>query len=126
MESEVTPGENEITVRGEGEALILLAAGRDPDTIKALPERLKPLGFGGEEHPDLFQVWTVLLERHKTAHQKAMAGAGEKKQAIFNRYLKLAIAAPEEQEIDLAPLENLDFPEPDPLTPGEEVLPGKR
>jgi hypothetical protein len=126
MESEVTPGDHEITVRGEGEALILLAASRDPDTIKALPDRLKPLGFGGDEHPDIFQVWTGLLERHKTAHRKAMAGAGEKKQAILNRYLKLAIAAPADQEIDLAPLENLVFPEPEPPTPDEEVLPKKQ
>jgi len=127
MESEVTPGDREITVRGEGEALILLAASRDPGEIKVLPERIKPLGFGGDEHPDVFQVWNGLLERHKAAHRTAMEGAGEKKQAIFNRYLKLTIATAQEQ-IDLEPLENLVFPpeEPQPLVPGQEVLPRKQ
>jgi hypothetical protein len=99
MESEVTPGEKEITVRGEGEAIILLAATRDETEIAALPERIKPLGFGGDEHPDLFQVWNGLLERHTAFHRKAMEGAGEKKQAIFNRYLKVAIAGPEQEAV---------------------------
>jgi len=65
MESEVSPGDGEITVRGEGEALILLAATSDPAQIAQLPDRMKALGFGGKEHPDLQAVWTGLLERHK-------------------------------------------------------------
>lgn len=65
MESEVTPGDGEITVRGEGEALILVAATADPAKIAQLPDRVKALGFGGSEHPDLQAVWTGLLERQK-------------------------------------------------------------
>jgi hypothetical protein len=126
MESEVTPGEKEITVLGEGEAFILLAASRDEKEIATLPDRIKPLGFGGEEHPDLFQVWNGLLERHMAAHRKAMEGAGEKKQAIFNRYLKVAVT--KREELETAPLENIEFPpeEPDPIPPESEVLPKKQ
>lgn len=98
MESEVTPGEGEITVRGEGEALILLAAATGPEEIKALPEKIKPLGFGGEEHPDLFQVWKGLLDRHLATHRKAMDGAGETTAEILSRYLKTAITPPEPVE----------------------------
>jgi len=65
MESEVTPGDSEITVRGEGEALILIAATSDPEMQRALPDRLKALGFGGKEHPDVFAVWNGLLERQR-------------------------------------------------------------
>ena len=126
MESEVTPGENEITVRGEGEALILLAASRDTGQIKTLADRLKPLGFGGEEHPDVFQVWHGLFERHKAEHLKAMEGASEGKAAAFSRYLKIAVAKPE----DLAPLpeEKIEFPPDDPegQPPADGILPNKR
>lgn len=125
MESEVTPGENEITVRGEGEAIILLAASRDTEEIKALPERLKPLGFGGDEHPDVFQVWHGLLERHKAAHAKAMEGT-DGKAAAFSRYLKLAVA----KTADLAPLPEgeIELPpdNPEDLPPADEILPNKR
>jgi hypothetical protein len=65
MESEVTPGDGEITVHGEGEALILVAATSDSAKIAKLPDRLKALGFGGKEHPDLQAIWTGLLERQK-------------------------------------------------------------
>lgn len=65
MESEVTPGDGEITVRGEGEALILVAATSDPAKIAKLPDRMKALGFGGKEHPDLQAVSTGLLERQR-------------------------------------------------------------
>lgn len=65
MESEVTPGKGEITVNGEGEALILVAATSDPAKLAKLPDRLKALGFGGEQHPDIQAVWTGLLERQK-------------------------------------------------------------
>ena len=65
MESEVSPGDGEITVRGEGEALILAAATSDPAKIAKLPDRMKALGFGGKEHPDLQAVWTDLLERQR-------------------------------------------------------------
>jgi hypothetical protein len=67
MESEVTPGEGEITVHGEGEALILVAATSDPAKIAQLPDRMKALGFGGKEHPDIQAIWTGLLERQKKA-----------------------------------------------------------
>ncbi len=69
MESEVTPGENEITVRGEGEALVLLAATTDAPKIARLPERVKTLV--GEGHPDTFALWTGLLERHRMAYREA-------------------------------------------------------
>lgn len=67
MESEVTPGDGEITVHGEGEALILVAATSDPAKIARLPGRMNALGFGGDEHPDLQLVWTGLLERQTKA-----------------------------------------------------------
>ena len=63
MESEVTPGENEITVRGEGEALVLLAATTDATKIPHLPDRIKALADA--DHPDTFALWTGLLERHR-------------------------------------------------------------
>ncbi|RYD67071.1 MAG: hypothetical protein EOP83_03580 [Verrucomicrobiaceae bacterium] len=62
MESEVTPGENEITVKGEGEALVLLAVTTDKEHILHLPDRIKALA--GEDHPDTFALWTGLLKRH--------------------------------------------------------------
>ncbi len=65
MESEVTPGDGEITVQGEGEALILVAATSDPEKVAQLPDRMKALGFGGKEHPDIQAIWTGLLERQK-------------------------------------------------------------
>ena len=65
MESEVTPGDGEITVHGEGEALLLVAATSDPTKIAQLPDRMKALGFGGKEHPDIHAIWTGLLERQK-------------------------------------------------------------
>jgi hypothetical protein len=67
MESEVTPGENEITVKGEGEALVLLAVTTDKDHMPHLPERIKVLA--GEDHPDTFALWTGLLERHRKSAQ---------------------------------------------------------
>jgi hypothetical protein len=78
MESEVTPGDGEITVHGEGEALILVAATSDPAKVAQLPDRMKTLGFGGKEHPDIQAIWTGLLER-----QKKSAAAGD-----FAGYLK--------------------------------------
>jgi hypothetical protein len=79
MESEVTPGDGEITVHGEGEALILVAASPDPDRIAKLPGRMKALGFGGNGHPDVQLVWTGLLERQRKAPAPA---------ANFPAYLK--------------------------------------
>lgn len=67
MESEVTPGDGEITVHGEGEALILVAATSDPEKVAKLPERMKALGFGGKEHPDIQAISTGLFERQKKA-----------------------------------------------------------
>jgi len=67
MESEVTPGDGEITVHGEGEALVLVAATADPQQIGQLRDRTKALGLGGPEHPDLQAVWTGLLERQQQA-----------------------------------------------------------
>lgn len=67
MESEVTPGNGEISVHGEGEALILVAATSVPEKIIKLPDRMKALGFGGKEHPDIQAIWTGLLERQKKA-----------------------------------------------------------
>jgi hypothetical protein len=67
MESEVTPGENEITVKGEGEALILLAATTDATKIPHLPDRIKALGAA--DHPDTSALWAGLLERHRKAAQ---------------------------------------------------------
>lgn len=67
MESEVTPGDGEVTVHGEGEALILVAATSNPEKVALLPDRLKALGFGGQEHPDIQAIWTGLLERQKRA-----------------------------------------------------------
>lgn len=126
MESEVTPGDKEITVRGEGEALILLAATRDPEQISKLPERLKPLGFGGDDHPDVFQVWNGLLERHLAAHRKSMEGAGEKKQEVLNRYVKLAVARPEQIKPGEPLPENLEIPEvPDNPAQDGEILPAR-
>lgn len=86
MESEVSPGDGEITVRGEGEALILIAASADPAAIPLLADRMKAHGFGGPEHPDIFRLWHTLLDRHRSAHRKAMAG----KPGDFASYLKLA------------------------------------
>jgi hypothetical protein len=118
MESEVTPGAREITVKGEGEALILLAAETDPEKIKTLPDRIKPLGFGVEEHPDIFQVWKGLLDRHVAAHRKSMEGAGEGKARHLSRYLKVAITRPVDgtplpPEAD-GPVEPILLPELDP------------
>ena len=48
-------------------ALILLAATSDPEKISQLPDRMKALGFGGKEHPDIQAIWTGLLERQKKA-----------------------------------------------------------
>jgi hypothetical protein len=73
MESEVTPGENEITVRGEGEALVLLAATTDMSKAPHLAGRIKALA--GEGHPDTFALWTGLLERHRKAYQEANKAA---------------------------------------------------
>lgn len=73
MESEVTPGDNEITVKGEGEALILLAATTDVTKIPHLPDRIKALA--GEGHPDTFALWTGLLGRHREAYRKANKAA---------------------------------------------------
>lgn len=67
MESEVTPGDGEITVHGEGEALILVAATSNPSKIATLPDRLKTLGFVGPESPDLQTTWMTLFERQKNA-----------------------------------------------------------
>jgi hypothetical protein len=67
MESEVTPGDGEITVHGEGEALILVAATSDPAKAARLPDRMITLGFGGKEHPDIQAIWTGLLDRQKKA-----------------------------------------------------------
>lgn len=128
MESEVTPGTRDITVRGEGEALIVLAAATDPEKIKALPDKIKPIGFGAEEHPDISQVWRGLLERHLEAHRKAMAGAGDTKPKIFSRYLKVALTKPEQLAAgELPPLPD-DIPPPDdspPAEPGpdDDILP---
>ena len=69
MESDVTPGENEITVKGEGEALVLLAATTNADKIPLLPDRVKALA--GENHPDTFALWTGLLERHRKTYREA-------------------------------------------------------
>ncbi|WP_193214760.1 glycoside hydrolase N-terminal domain-containing protein [Luteolibacter marinus] len=88
MESEVTPGDGEIAVHGEGEALILVAAASEPERIAQLPERMKAHGFGGPEHPDIFRLWTTLLERHREAHRKAMANHPHD----FASYLKVASA----------------------------------
>lgn len=79
MESEVTPGENEITVKGEGEALVLLAATTDATRVPHLPDRVKALA--GDDHPDTFALWTGLLERHRKAYQEA------NKTATFAGYL---------------------------------------
>lgn len=77
MESEVSSGDGEITVHGEGEALILVAATSNPAKISKLPDRVKALGFGDPEHPDLQAVWTGLLERQrKTAPPLAPDFAG--------------------------------------------------
>ncbi|MCW1922751.1 glycoside hydrolase family 95 protein [Luteolibacter arcticus] len=73
MESDVTPGENEITVKGEGEALILLAATADAAKIPRLPDRIKALT--GEGHPDTFALWNGLLERHRKAYREANQAA---------------------------------------------------
>jgi hypothetical protein len=73
MESEVTPGESEITVRGEGEALVLLAATTDATKIPHLPDRIKALADA--DHPDTFALWTGLLERHRKAHREANKAA---------------------------------------------------
>lgn len=73
MESEVTPGEHEITVKGEGEALVLVAATADVGKIPRLPERVKALT--GEGHPDTFALWTGLLERHRKAYREANPAA---------------------------------------------------
>lgn len=86
MESEVSPGDGEITVRGEGEALILVAASSDPAVVPLLAGRMKEHGFGGPEHPDIFRLWHTLLDRHRSAHRKAMAG----KPGDLASYLKLA------------------------------------
>ena len=125
MESEVSPGAAEITVKGEGEALILLAAATDEEAIKALPDKLKPLGFGGEEHADVSLVWKGLLDRHVETHRKAMEGAGETKAKIFSRYLKVAAAGTGVAPADAGPLP--DVPPPDESPPAEptgfDVLP---
>ena len=86
MESEVTPGDGEITVRGEGEALILVAASSDPAAVPLLSGRMREHGFGGPEHPDIFRLWHGLLDRHRASHRKAMAG----KPGDFASYLEVA------------------------------------
>lgn len=85
MESEVTPGDGEITVRGEGEALILVSATSDPDKMAKLPRRMNALGFGGADHPDISAVWHGLLERQQKARPAIAPG--------FPAYLK-SLSAP--------------------------------
>ncbi|MDB6077007.1 MAG: glycoside hydrolase family 95 protein [Akkermansiaceae bacterium] len=76
MESEVTPAEKDISVLGEGEALVLIATAVGKEGSPALTEigtRLQKYGFGGTEHPDISELWDGLLERHLKAHRAAMA-----------------------------------------------------
>ena len=73
MESEVTPGENEITVKGEGEALVLIAATTEAAKIPLLPDRIKALA--NADHPDTAALWAGLLERHRKAYQEANKAA---------------------------------------------------
>jgi hypothetical protein len=76
MESEVTPAEKDISVLGEGEALILIATAAGPENSPALSQigsRMQKYGFGGEEHPDISLLWEGLLERHLKAHRALMA-----------------------------------------------------
>jgi hypothetical protein len=83
MESEVTPGDGEISVHGEGEALLLVAATSDPAKAAALPGRLQALLPADGEHPDVQALWSGLLERQK----KSPAAAD------FPAYLK-SLSAP--------------------------------
>jgi len=74
MESEVRPGEGEIRVPGEGEALVFAAASANTAPSPPLRDRLAPLGFGGPVPPDLSVVWNGLL----AAQQARQAPAGGK------------------------------------------------
>lgn len=72
MESDVSPGDGEISVLGEGEALILVGVATGADAISKLPQRMQSYGFGGDDHPDIHKLWKSLLERHQLAHKKSM------------------------------------------------------
>jgi hypothetical protein len=76
MESEVTPGEKDISILGEGEALVLVATASGPSGSPSLAQigsRLEKYGFSGTEHPDISLLWEGLLERHLKAHRALMA-----------------------------------------------------
>ena len=66
FESDVAPDGEGLVVRGEGEALILLAAGHR----QQLDHRFQALGLkydGRDEFPDLTKLWSGLLKMQKTA-----------------------------------------------------------
>lgn len=67
MESEVRPGDGEIRVLGEGEALVFAAASASPAQAPPLRDRLAPLGFGRPALPDLCAVWNDLLSAQQAA-----------------------------------------------------------
>ncbi len=69
MEAEVEPGDGGITVRGEGEALVLAAAANPGPGS----DRLAPLGFSRSGLPDLCAVWQGLLGRQLAARPPAPA-----------------------------------------------------
>ena len=77
MESEVSPGEHEISVHGEGEALILVAATNHPKQLPISKGHLATLGFGNAGIPDLHAVWTRLLARQESTRHAAPASSDE-------------------------------------------------
>ena len=67
FESDVEPStEGGLVVKGEGEAMILLAAGKEPE----IGSRFKALGVkhdNRELFPDLTKIWSGLLESQESS-----------------------------------------------------------
>lgn len=68
FESEVAPDGNDMIVRGEGEALIVISTG--DGSLPKLAAKYDP----DTEHPDATQLWNRALAAHITAHRTRMGG----------------------------------------------------
>ncbi|MFD0893265.1 glycoside hydrolase N-terminal domain-containing protein [Luteolibacter ambystomatis] len=68
FESEVAPEGNDMVVRGEGEALIVVSTGAG--SLAKLAAKYDP----GAEHPDASKLWHKALEAHVSAHRTRMGG----------------------------------------------------
>ncbi|BCU76814.1 glycoside hydrolase N-terminal domain-containing protein [Luteolibacter sp. LG18] len=71
FESEVEPDGNSMVIRGEGEAMIVLARAPEPAAGEAW-KRLATRYGGPDEHPDLSKVWAGALAAHQVKHRSLM------------------------------------------------------